>query len=365
MMVFLYITILFKMKHLSKKISHYGVLFLCIALIYADYSCVNPSEQQALNNASEQTDYNDTTSLKIDTIISVVNDTSEMEYLFLKYSFVDISSLDSSIIIDLKYSTTDNFVGIDLYGNLEKAYLHPDAAEKLLRAQVLLKEKNPYYNLVVFDAARPNEIQKLMWDSVHLEASVKRKYLTPPELGSMHNYGLAVDLSISDSTGTHLDMGTPFDSFEKLAQPAYEKQYLREGKLTAEQVENRKLLRSVMEKSGFKGITTEWWHFSIAGRQEAMQNYKLVTGVKKVEGIMPLKKETYFAIQILATNKKHHCKDKIFKGLDIYRIRSDNVYKYITGEFGSQEEARARRDEISKDFGFEDAFMIEINPSND
>lgn len=185
---------------------------------------------------------------------------TEYEQTFLDSGLVNIQDLNPEILVDLKYNTPDNFLDTAVYGGLNKAYLRPPAADKLLKAQELLKEKRPDYTLLVFDGARPRRVQYIMWDV--LDIPFKRNYLANPDEGSIHNYGCAVDLSIADSTGQEIDMGTPFDFFGELAQPQLESQMLASGALTQEQLDNRLLLRDVMTRAGFSKIRTEWWHFN-------------------------------------------------------------------------------------------------------
>jgi len=97
-----------------------------------------------------------------------------------------------------------------------------------------------------------------------------------PKAGSIHNYGCAVDITISDMSGTRLDMGTPLDFFGELAQPRYEEKFLKEGKLTEEQVANRRLLRKVMYAAGFQGIKNEWWHFEAFDKKHIRKTYSIV-----------------------------------------------------------------------------------------
>lgn len=185
---------------------------------------------------------------------------SEFEKMFRDSGLVDLAEFIPGIRIDLKYTTRDNFVKADVYGDLDKCFMRPEAAEKLKKAQQLLKEKHPAYSLLVFDGVRPFRVQQFMWDSLHIPN--KRNYLAPPSEGSIHNYGCAVDLSIADSLGNQLDMGTPFDFFGELAQPQLEGKFLANGQLTKEQHANRLLLRDVMRRAGFSNIKTEWWHFN-------------------------------------------------------------------------------------------------------
>ena len=79
---------------------------------------------------------------------------------------VDIQSLDSDILVDLKYSSTDNFVGKDMYGELEQAFLEPEFANRVVKAQQLLKQRHPDYTLLIYDAARPTSVQRAMRKTV-------------------------------------------------------------------------------------------------------------------------------------------------------------------------------------------------------
>jgi zinc D-Ala-D-Ala dipeptidase len=203
-------------------------------------------------------------------------DTTEMERLLINYGLVNVQSIDSTIICDLRYATENNFLKKNMYGDFKKCYLQADVAEKLAEAQKYLKEENPSYSLIVFDAVRPRSIQQKMWDALDMEISQKSKYVSNPRYGSLHNFGAAVDLSIADSSGKELDMGTPFDYFGELAYPVKEKELLEKKILTEIQVKNRELLRRVMYKAGFFNIQTEWWHFNSCYRKTAYEKYNLI-----------------------------------------------------------------------------------------
>lgn len=199
-----------------------------------------------------------------------------IEKMMISNGLVDVLSLDSTIRVNLKYSSTDNFIHEDMYGAFDKCYLNEDAAKKLLLAQSLLKCKYPEYSLLVYDATRPLSIQQKMWDKLHLPLSEKIKYLSNPKYGSLHNYGAAVDVSIVDQNLNELDMGTGFDYFGELAYPVKEDDMLEKGRLNKTQIANRRLLREIMEKAGFFNIQTEWWHFNSCYRKEARQKYPVI-----------------------------------------------------------------------------------------
>ncbi|HNW69458.1 MAG TPA: M15 family metallopeptidase [Bacteroidales bacterium] len=201
---------------------------------------------------------------------------SPIEQQMMHLGLVDVCELDSTIRANIKYSTEDNFLKKDMYGDYNKAYLQPDVAEKLSNAQTFLKEQHPGYRLVVYDAARPVSIQKIIWDSLKMPSLEKGKFACNPRHGSLHNYGAAIDVSILDEKGHELDMGCPFDFFGPLAYPVMESQLLSEGRLSQQQISNRKLLRQVMYKAGFFNIQTEWWHFNSCTRAEAIIKYKKI-----------------------------------------------------------------------------------------
>lgn len=188
---------------------------------------------------------------------------------FKKMGFIDIQSIDSTIVVDLKYSSNDNFMGMNLYGNLYKAYLHPDVAKKLVNAHSALKAINPDFRLVIYDAARPFSCQKLMYEKVQNTAF--SQYVSDPHKGGgHHNFGCAVDVTIL-LNGTPLDMGTDFDSFDTLSHIDNEHQNLSNGTLSQEAYNNRQILRKVMTDAGFDTEPCEWWHFSCYPIKEVRQ----------------------------------------------------------------------------------------------
>ena len=188
--------------------------------------------------------------------------------------FVDIARRDTTILIDLKYATTDNFTGKVLYKELNKAYLHPVAMEKLSKASKILRQSHPGLRLLVYDAARPLSVQKEMFDAV--KDTPYRAYVADPSRTGLHNYGIAVDLTICDVNGHALDMGTKFDFFGKEAGINNEDTFLSQGIFTDEQVKNRRLLRNIMLRAGFLSIRGEWWHFNACSLQEAKRISRLI-----------------------------------------------------------------------------------------
>ncbi len=190
---------------------------------------------------------------------------------------VDVQAVDPSILVELKYSTTDNFVGKDVYGCITRAFLQKEPARKLARASELLQQQRPDLRLLVYDGARSRAVQRKLWAALpKVPPKLRTNYVADPDEGSIHNFGCAVDLTVASADGKPLDMGTTYDFFGDLAYPRKEAQLLKAGKLTAEQVRNRKLLRAVMQEAGFDPITSEWWHFNALSRKKAGQQYGII-----------------------------------------------------------------------------------------
>jgi zinc D-Ala-D-Ala dipeptidase len=200
---------------------------------------------------------------------------SHLEQQFQKAGLVDVCKLDSTIQVDLRYAGKNNFTKITLYDTLTTIYLQPDVARKLIKAQERLKSIDPSLSLIVWDAARPLSIQRKMFEQV--AGTVYQKYVASPQRTGLHNYGCAVDLGICRSKDASLlDMGTPFDFFGKQAGISREEEFIEQGILTRQQVENRKLLRRVMSDSGFLTVKGEWWHFNSCRLAKAKQVYRLI-----------------------------------------------------------------------------------------
>jgi zinc D-Ala-D-Ala dipeptidase len=206
----------------------------------------------------------------------VVKPISLIERNCIASGLVDVQKLDTLIEVELKYSTKDNFMGCDMYGDFDKAYLPKDVAEKLVNAEKILAKTKPGYRLIVYDAARPRCIQQKMWDTLKIPFSEKIKYLANPKTGGLHNYGAAVDISIIDDKGKPLDMGSAYDFMGELSSTAHETKMLGEKKLTQIQFDNRKLLRSTMLNAGYYPIESEWWHFNSCSLQKASVKYKII-----------------------------------------------------------------------------------------
>ena len=187
--------------------------------------------------------------------------------------FRHLSSI-AGIAVDLRYATPDNFVGRDLYSPIDCAWLHRDAAAALEHAVAWLAAHRPDHHLLVLDALRPQRVQQQLWDA--LQGTELLGYIAEPSRGSIHSFGMALDITIVGPDGQELDMGTGFDDLSERSHPALELVLLEKGEITEEQVAHRRLLRDAMFQAGFFGINSEWWHFDCGDRVLVRQTYTRV-----------------------------------------------------------------------------------------
>lgn len=170
----------------------------------------------------------------------------------------------NGIDVELRYASANNFVGRDLYSPLDCAWLHRQAAEGLEKTVAWLNDKHGDVRVLVLDALRPQRVQEQLWAA--LQGTELLSYLANPVRGSIHSFGMAVDITLVDRHGVELDMGTPFDDLSERSHPALQAAMLARGELNASQIENRMLLRDAMHVGGFSGINSEWWHFDCGDR---------------------------------------------------------------------------------------------------
>ncbi len=168
---------------------------------------------------------------------------------FLAPDLVELTSLDPTIKLDIRYASTDNFLSTPVYSQA-RAFLQRPAAEAVVRANRKLKPMG--YGLIIHDAYRPWYVTKVFWDATPDD---KKKFVADPKEGSRHNRGCAVDLSLYDlKTGKEVEMPGVYDEMSERSYPSY-----TGG--TPEQRERRDLLRRMMESEGFTVYEFEWWHF--------------------------------------------------------------------------------------------------------
>jgi D-alanyl-D-alanine dipeptidase len=259
-----------------------GFIWIVMMLLLVFTACRQPSGEKEHDNPLADTVPADsmisdnlemTDSLSTDSTTVMI---PEIEKRIMEKGLENVQQHLPEVIVKLKYSTADNFLGTDVYGELTHAYLQPECISKLKRAFALLQQKKPGHTFIIYDAVRPLSVQQLMWDTIDVAQEKKFWYVAPPGKGSIHNYGMAVDLTIADSTGKALDMGTEFDHFGKLSFPRFTQKYLDEGTLNQQQADNRNLLIHIMHQSGFTVARTEWWHFNATSLASAKQRFEAI-----------------------------------------------------------------------------------------
>lgn len=164
-------------------------------------------------------------------------------------TLVELVTMDSTIRLDIRYATANNFMGRPMYVQA-RAFLQRPAAEALVRVHRALRERG--LGVIVFDGYRPWAVTKKFWDET---PPVQRKFVADPRKGSKHNRGCAVDLTLFDrTTGREVPMPSGYDDFSDKASSSY-------AGGTPEQLRMRRVLRTAMEKEGFRVEPGEWWHF--------------------------------------------------------------------------------------------------------
>jgi len=160
----------------------------------------------------------------------------------------EILTTKHNISLDLKYGTKDNFMNQRFYP-CQRCYLKKEVADAIIHANNDLFEMG--YKLKLFDCYRPLSVQKAMW-----KHTPNASYVTPAWKGSMHNRGLAIDLTLTDLNDNEIYMGTEYDDFSPKA-------HIDNFSHPQAVLEARKTLKNVMKKHGLNGIRTEWWHYSL------------------------------------------------------------------------------------------------------
>ncbi len=168
---------------------------------------------------------------------------------FRKAELVELTKLDPTIKLDIRYATRNNFLGRPVYKQA-RAFLQRPAAEALVRINQTLGKQG--YGLVVFDGYRPWSVTKAFWDAT---AEDRKIFVADPSKGSRHNRGCAVDLSLFElATGKIVQMPSEYDEMTERAHINYECASPESKRL-------RELLRKSMEGEGFAVYEPEWWHY--------------------------------------------------------------------------------------------------------
>jgi D-alanyl-D-alanine dipeptidase len=197
-------------------------LFLSLILVFGISSC-SSQVQRTVKRQADTTAVNDTT-------------------------FVNLKEYSSDFVYDMKYASEDNFLKAKVYDCAE-CYLRLKTVTALVEANKEFIKKG--YRIKLFDCYRPLDIQKRMWEIV-----ANPKYVADPAKGSIHNRGGAVDITLVDTNGDELDMGTPFDFFGIEASHGYDK-------LSQKVKGNRILLKNTMTALHFNSFDSEWWHYNL------------------------------------------------------------------------------------------------------
>jgi D-alanyl-D-alanine dipeptidase len=163
---------------------------------------------------------------------------------------VEVSKAAPGVRIDLRYAGTHNCVGEPIYPPDLPCLVRPVIARRLSCAQQLLQERG--YGLKIWDGYRPVAAQHAIW--AHF---ARRGFVADPDdgRGSLHSWGLAVDVTLVDGSGHDVAMPSDFDVFAPVASGIYRGS-------NQEIARNLRLLQLVMKASGFIGLSTEWWHFA-------------------------------------------------------------------------------------------------------
>lgn len=175
-------------------------------------------------------------------------------------TFVNLKSFSNDFVYDMRYATNNNFLKTKVY-ECDECFLRLKTVKALIRANAIFLKKG--LRIKLYDCYRPLEVQKKMWAIVS-----NPNYVANPSIGSIHNRGGAVDISLVNSKGDEINMGTGFDYFGKEAAHNY-------INLTQEALANRLLLKSTMLESNFNSMNSEWWHYNLAGAEkDKISNFK-------------------------------------------------------------------------------------------
>lgn len=186
--------------------------------------------------------------------------------------FVELATLDPTLVIDLPYASEKNFTKQKLYP-VARCFLRREVAENLIEAHRCLAEFG--IGIKVWDGYRPQSVQYRMW-----EVAPKPGFVGDPKRGSKHNRGAAVDVTLVNlATGSELEMPTQYDEFSVRAHSNY-------LKVPLNVFENRKLLQETMRAHGFTTIQNEWWHFDYRGAERfSLEDIPIETLVKRSEAL--------------------------------------------------------------------------------
>lgn len=225
--------------------------------LFVGFGCKQRQSSLFINEAlkTQKEVLKDTAFVEID---SLTKEKADGIPLPKNFSLIETNQ-DSGFILNLKYATDDNFTKKALYP-CAKCILRTEVAERLKIASAVLKKKS--YRLVLLDCYRPKHVQEALW-----KVKPDPHFVMRPWKGSPHSRGIAVDVSLADMDGQVLDMGSAFDEFST-------RSYYASSEISEKQKSLRWILKSAMNKAGFSGIRTEWWHFQFGlSRNYAVEDF--------------------------------------------------------------------------------------------
>jgi len=223
-----------------------------LLLVFTLCCCSSDKKQTQIEKAA--TEQSPSSKSKID---DASNNYASIDYDVSKWE--EITEKDG-IILDLRYASENNFTKNKIY-DCGRCFLRPELASRIKNLQKEIKDRYGM-KLKLFDCYRPKPAQQKLWDIVPDE-----KYVSNPAKGSMHNRGLAVDVTLVDSNGVELDMGTAFDFFGRRAHSDY-------LDVPATVLKNRKVLKKMMKIQGLKSIQSEWWHYSLQTEKAPLDDWE-------------------------------------------------------------------------------------------
>jgi D-alanyl-D-alanine dipeptidase len=206
--------------------------------------------------------------------VSAISHANEIENRFIQAGLVDIHAIDDTIQVDLVNSdSTKNLFRQNFYDGLTTAYLREEVAHQLSLAQQNLKAIHPGHSILIMDAARPRSVSRQMFEK--MQGTRFERYVAHPDSGSMHNYGVAVDVTIVDANGERIDMGfIPFYQSSVAIYLGYA--HLQAFGLNEIQKDNRQLLADIMTQAGFIPLSHEWWHFDGIHKNIAREQFNII-----------------------------------------------------------------------------------------
>lgn len=219
-----------------------------VSLLFLFYACQQAQSSEAAVHSEQLAAMDTLPDTSVDTLLEASIDSIDYD----TSQWTELIRLDSTILLDIRYATPNNFVGQVMYG-CPRCFLRPEAAQAVLAAHQELKTEG--LGLKIFDCYRPRDVQWKLW-----EIMPKPGFVADPRKGSIHNRGGAVDITIVDSLGQELDMGTDFDYFGPEANHNYQN-------LSEEILTNRRQLKDLLKKHGFSAIRSEWWHYNFSRQQ--------------------------------------------------------------------------------------------------